>query len=207
MTESSASDGGVLALVRRAKEGDDEAFGMLVDEYQYKIYGYVSRMLHDPDEAEDIAQEVFIRAYENLAGFREASSFQTWLYRIASNLAIDAARARKRHRAETFSLDRPLETNQGEVERQFAAERRGPAGLAESSELQRLVAEALAELSPKLRNVVALYDLEGLSYNEIAQVLGCPVGTVKSRLFNARNQLRERLEEKIDTEDLLTELL
>ncbi len=130
MFESAARAGDVPALVELAKQGDDEAFGILVDEYKGKIYKYVSRMLHDPTEAEDVAQEVFIRAYENLMGFRGAASFQTWLYRIASNLAIDAARARNRRDVGTFSLDRPMATDDGQLERELPTRERGPAGQA-----------------------------------------------------------------------------
>ncbi len=205
MSEAAARAGSIPALVKQAQEGDDDAFGMLVGEYQDKIYNYLSRMLHDPTEAEDVAQEVFIRAYENLAGFRAASSFQTWLYRIASNLAIDAARARNRRSSGTFSLDRPIETDDGELGRELRAPGRGPAGEVESAELQQIVAAGIGQLSPKLRSVITLYDVEGLSYKEIAEILGCPVGTVKSRLFNARNQLREILAASIDIEDLTLE--
>ncbi len=206
MTETSTAQVDISELVHRAKEGDDEAFGMLVEQYQDKIYGYVSRMLHDPEEAEDVAQEVFIRAYQNLAGFREAASFPTWLYRIATNLAIDAARSRKSRWGETVSLDEPAETDAGEISRQLPGDRRGTVSQVESSHLQQIVAEAIAQLSAKLRTVIMLYDIEGLSYEEIAQVLGCPVGTVKSRLFNARSQLRDKLEKKIDVEHWLAEM-
>jgi len=206
MTETGAAQIDISELVHRAKEGDDEAFGMLVEQYQDKIYGYVSRMLHDPEEAEDVAQEVFIRAYQNLAGFREAASFPTWLYRIATNLAIDAARSRKSRWGETVSLDEPIASDEGEIERQLPADQRGSVSQVESAQLQQIVAEAIAELSTKLRTVITLYDIEGLSYEEIAQVLGCPVGTVKSRLFNARSQLRDKLEKKIDVEHWLAEM-
>ena len=207
MTEASTAQADISELVRKAKQGDDEAFGMLVEQYQDKIYGYVLRMLHDPEEAEDVAQEIFIRAYQNLVGFREAASFKTWLYRIATNLTIDAARTRKRRWSDTFSLDEPVATDEGELQRQLPTDRPGPVNRAESSQLQQLVGEAIAQLPSKLRMVITLYDIEGLSYKEIAGVLGCPVGTIKSRLFNARNQLRDELEEKIDAEEWLAELL
>ena len=205
MIRTAARTADISELVRSANRGDDRAFARLVDLYKDRIYSYVARMLHDPTEAEDVAQEAFIRAFENMAGFREASSFQTWLYRIASNLAIDASRARKRRGVADLSLDKPMATDDGEVERELPTEGRGPEDVAESAELQEMVAAGIAQLSPKLRAVMTLYDLAGLSYSEIAKILGCPVGTVKSRLFNARNQLRAILEDKLDVQGLPAE--
>lgn len=190
----------IQSLVRQAQQGDDEAFTALVDEYKDSIYNYVARMLHDQTEAEDIAQEAFVRAYQALPEFQGASSFQTWLYRIASNLAIDAAR--RRVRRSTLSIDEPVSTEEGELSRQLPDEGPGPAEELESSEVQQVVREAIAELSPKLSSVIVLYDLIGLSYKEIGDILGCPLGTVKSRLFNARNQLQGKLLAKLPTEDL-----
>jgi len=183
------------ALVERAREGDQRAFEALVDLYKDKIYTYVSRMLHDPVEAQDIAQDTFLRAYQSLPRFRGASSFQTWLYRIASNLVIDSVRRRSRRQAGAVSLDAPVNTEDGELARQIPDERRGPEQLAESTAVQEQVKQAIARLSPKLRPVLVMYDLQGMSYQEIAQALGCPLGTVKSRLFNARAQLEELLEQ------------
>ncbi|MDI9583434.1 MAG: sigma-70 family RNA polymerase sigma factor [Acidobacteriota bacterium] len=184
------------ALVERAREGDSKAFASLVDLYKDRIYTYVLRMCHDPDEAADIAQDTFLRAFQSLPNFRGASSFQTWLYRIASNLVIDSVRRRQRRDDGNVSLDAPVDTDDGEIGRQLPEERRGPAELAESADVRREVLEAVAQISPKLRPVLVMYDLQGMSYQEIAEILGCPLGTVKSRLFNARNQLRELLEER-----------
>jgi len=184
------------ALVERAKGGDVAAFEALVGIYKDRIYTYVSRMCHNPVEAEDITQDTFIRAYQSLANFRGASSFQTWLYRRASNLVIDSVRRQKRRDSGNVSLDAPVVTDDGELNRQLADERRGPEDLAASSVVREEVQKAIAQVSPKLRPVLVMYDLQGLSYQEISEILGCPLGTVKSRLFNARSQLKQLLEDK-----------
>ena len=185
------------ALVERAKGGDSRAFENLVGLYQDKIYSYVSRMLHDPIEAEDIAQEAFVRAYQSLPSFRGASSFQTWLYRIASNLVIDSVRRQRRRDDGAISLDAPIGTHDGDMPRELPDERRGPEELAESSVIQEEVNGAIERISPKLRPVLVMYDLQGMSYQEIAEVLGCPLGTVKSRVFNSRAQHKEQLEGRL----------
>jgi len=206
------TDGGlpqeaVEDLVERAKAGDRPAFGQLVEVYQDKIYGYVSRMLGDPDEAEDVAQETFVRAYRSLPHFRGAASFHTWLYRIASNLAIDVARRNRRQSTGDFSLDEPLESEEGDYEREIADESGSPEQLTQRREMQELVRQAVAELPEKLRAVVVLYELQGESYEDIAEILGCPLGTVKSRLFNARSQLKDMLEQLVDVGELEVEQL
>ena len=183
-------------LVERARAGDDRAFEALVDAYKDRIFVYVSRMLPDAAEAEDITQETFVRAYQSLRGFRGASSFQTWLYRIASNLVIDSVRRHRRREEGVISLDAPLDTEEGELSRELADLRRGPEEEATGAAVQKEVRAAIAKISPKLRAVLVMYDIQGMSYQEIAQILGCPLGTVKSRLFNARMQLRELLEER-----------
>lgn len=180
-------------LVSRSQLGETIAFDRLVDLYKDRIYNYVARMVHDPIEAEDIAQEAFVKAYRSLPSFRGASTFQTWLYRIASNLTIDSVR-RRRRRENTFSMDAPLDTEEGQMAReQQDMACPGPARDLETAELQRQVHRAIQQLSPKLRSVVVLYQLQGLSYEEIADILGCPLGTVKSRLFNARLELKQKL--------------
>ncbi|MGC9316535.1 MAG: sigma-70 family RNA polymerase sigma factor [Armatimonadota bacterium] len=186
----------VEQLVERAKTGDRRAFGRLVDEYKDKIYNYVARMLNDPYEAEDVTQEAFLRAFRSLPRFRGASSFHTWLYRIASNLAIDVVRRRKRQEP-TFSLDEPLEGDDGEYEREIADETGGPEEASTTRETRVAVRRAIMDLPEKLRDVMILYELQGETYEDIAQILDVPLGTVKSRLFNARNRLKEDLEELV----------
>jgi RNA polymerase sigma-70 factor, ECF subfamily len=189
----------IEGLVRRAQAGDSAAFEQLVDYYKHRIYNYVLRMVGDPDTAEDIAQETFIRAYSSLASFRGASSIQTWLYRIASNLAIDTMRRRK-YRYNSFSLDEPLSTLDSEVSRDIEDDTPGPQRQLQTRQLQQKVTDAIVQLSPKLRTVIILYELQGMSYDEIAEIVGAPLGTIKSRLFNAREQLRELLGDQIDLE-------
>lgn len=191
----------IARLVTAAKAGDQEAFGRLVEAYQDRIYGYLVRMLADPDEAEDVAQEVFLRAYRSLGRFRGASSFHTWLYRIASNLAIDVARRRKRQ-DNSVSLDAPLESGEDEYEREIADDSRAPDQISEQAELQRAVRQAVMDLPEKLRDVVVLYELQGESYEDIADILDVPLGTVKSRLFNARGLLKKRLQRLLETGEL-----
>ena len=196
----------VRDLVYRARHGESAAFEALVKHYQSRIYNHIARMVQDPSEAEDLAQETFVRAYQALSHFRGEASFQTWLYRIASNLAIDASRRRKRRQWQTLSLDEPLDDEESPLARDLAdASARTPGETAESSSLRDQVWSAIAELSEKLRPVVVLYDLQGLSYEEIAGILGCPLGTVKSRLFNARCQLRDKLRQRLP-QDFLADL-
>jgi RNA polymerase sigma-70 factor (ECF subfamily) len=163
------------ALVRRAKAGDREAFGRLMDRFQAPVYRVVRGILSDASDAEDVAQEAFLRAYESLAKFRGESGFFTWLYRIAVN---EALRARKRRSFTALEVVPEVEAPRPET-----PDEDGPSPAA----LERL----LAMLSDEFRAIVVLRDLEGLSYQEIAETLEIPMGTVESRLFRARRELRE----------------
>jgi RNA polymerase sigma-70 factor (ECF subfamily) len=159
-------------------------------------------MLGDREEAEDLAQETFVRAWQALGRFRGGAAFSTWLYRIATNLAIDSLRRRTR-RGVPASLDAPLETDDGEMSRQVSDPARMPEDEVARGELQQAVWESVGELSPKLRPVVVLYDFEQLSYEQIAAALGLPLGTVKSRLFHARQQLRDKLARRLLIEEYI----
>lgn len=178
-------------LVERCKHDDLDAYEVLVERYRNRILNYVARFSGTAD-AEDLTQEVFIRAYLAIRKFRGQSSFQTWLYRIANNVCVDSYRRRSRDRT-AYSLDESKDTGEGEVEREIPDWSANPEGVAQSRELQALVQKTLLTLSEKLRSVIILHDLEGLSYEEIAETLQIPIGTVKSRLFNARLELREKL--------------
>lgn len=176
-------------LVDRAREGDAAAFGVLVDRYYRRIYGVVYRMC-GPDDAEDLTQEIFLKGLGALRSFQfqGTASFRTWLYRIAVNAAINELRRRKRRRqVEGPSLDSPVSTSDGEVERELPDEHAvAPEAAAEQSETQKVVREVLGRIRPQHRLVLTLVDLEGMEYKEAAETLGCPLGTLKSRVARAR---------------------
>jgi RNA polymerase sigma-70 factor, ECF subfamily len=170
-------------LIRRAREGDTQAFGVLVERYQRRVVRVAMAVVHNQDDALELAQETFVRAFENLAKFESRSSLSTWLYRIAANLAIDFRRREGRHTV--------LRGEEGEFELSRLPSERGNS-FAETArgELNRRLHEALKELTPEHRAVILLREVEGLSYDEIGDILQCPRGTVMSRLHYARNRLR-----------------
>lgn len=174
------------ALVERCRRQDGEAFARIVDAYQHRVFGFVRRMVPNPEEAADVAQDVFIRAFQNLARFDGRSSLRTWLFRIAYNLCIDRARKQKRSVEET-SLDW---AGDDDAAMDVADDRWDPQTIIMDDEMQRVVESALASMSDKLRTVLLLHDKEDFAYEEIAQTLSLPIGTVKSRLFLARAHLQ-----------------
>src|SRR5947209_13154365 len=183
-------------LVERVKERDDaSAFDEIVRRHKNRIHSYVCRMTHDAPDAEDLTQEVFIRAYQSIHRFRADAAVDTWLYRIATNLVID--RFRRTQRAPQSWV--PLDEEEDAVGSLPATDRgSNPEATAQLGELRREVQKAIQTLPPKLRGAVVLHDLEGLSYEEVAEALGCPVGTIKSRLFNGRSLLRRKLAHYVD---------
>jgi len=180
-------------LIARAQAQDDTAFDQIVRLYADRIYNYVRRMVGHPQDAEDITQEVFLRAYQGLHQFDGRASFSTWLFRIATNLCIDHKR-RQQRRVQTVPYHRDEEEEE-EGDWEFA-DTSQPSALDQllSKELETVVEQAVERLSPKLKTVLLLYDVEGLSYEQIAETLGIPIGTVKSRLFAAREQVRKQVE-------------
>jgi RNA polymerase sigma-70 factor, ECF subfamily len=173
-------------IIAKAKRGDREAFGFLVERYQRRVIGVALAVVHNSEDALELAQETFVRAYENLNNFESRSSFSTWLYRIAANLAIDRRRREGRH---TF-----VHGEEAEVEINRLPNAAGDSFTEFSrGELKQRLRAALDELTPDHRAVILLREVEGLSYDEISDVLQCPRGTVMSRLHYARNRLREIL--------------
>lgn len=178
-------------LVQQVQQGDKRAFDLLVIKYQRRIMRLLTRMISDPAEVEDVAQETFIKAYRALPQFRGDSNFYTWLYRIAINSARNwqAARGRRpvvahefeNEEGETFSsLDTLTDINT-------------PESMLVSRQVADTVNAAINQLAPELRTAIVLREIEGLSYEEIAQTMDCPIGTVRSRIFRARETIAEQL--------------
>jgi RNA polymerase sigma-70 factor (ECF subfamily) len=172
------------AFLARLRRGEARAFEELVIAHQHRVYGVALRMLGDRAEAEDAAQEAFVRAHRALPEFRGESRLSTWLYAIVARLCLSRLDARRRRLAEPDPS----------VLERLADPAADPAGAAERGEVTAALHQALGELGEERRIVVVLCDLEGLSYEEIARVLEVPVGTVRSRLHRARNDLRDKLE-------------
>jgi RNA polymerase sigma-70 factor (ECF subfamily) len=181
-------------LVRQCVRGDLTAFEPLVVKYQDRIYNLCWRMCGDRQAAEDLTQEAFLKAFESLGTFRGASGFFTWLYRIATNLALSYRRA-ERHQIH-LGADRQWDDMPSQAARLHRAVREAsdqPDVAVERDEVRRIVWQAIQELDDEHRSVVVLRDMEGLDYAEMAEVLGVPAGTIKSRLHRARMAIRERL--------------
>ncbi len=187
-------------LVERAKLGDARAFEMLVLKYQRRIERLIGRMVRDTDLVQDIAQESFIRAYRALPQFRGESAFYTWLYRIAVNSAKKALMDMKRD--PLVSLSRGHGDDEGEEFSRAETELTDgetPEALLASKEIAAAVNAAIEALSEELRQAITLREIEGLSYEEIAEAMNCPIGTVRSRIFRAREAIAERLRPLLDT--------
>lgn len=183
-------------LVQRAQRGDLRAFDLLVLKYQGRIGALVSRYINDPGEVEDVTQEAFIKAYRALDKFRGDSAFYTWLYRIASNAAKNHLVAKGRRPG----ADATIEDAEGFEREDLISESSTPEAVLMSEELARVVTEAMEALPEELRAAVTLREFEGLSYDDIAAVLECPVGTVRSRIFRAREAIDERVREQMSEE-------
>ncbi len=179
-------------LIRRCQRDDLNAFDELVRLYEKKVYNLAYRMSGNHEDASDLSQEAFLRVFQSIKDFRGQSSFSTWLYRVVSNVCLDELR--QRGRRPTISLDEPVPGDKGEVmQRQFADPAPAPDELAERREVREVVQAGIEELSEEYRLVIVLRDIQGLSYQEIAEALDCSLGTVKSRLNRARLALKEKL--------------
>ena len=189
-----------LTLVQRFRQGDIESFSLLVEKYQDRIYNMLLRMCGRPADAEELAQEAFLRAMERIGQFHGRSKFYTWLFRIAANLAI--SHRRRGGRIKFHSLTGPEDgdsSGSDALTSGLAAKRQGgPQAAAVAAETSEYVMEALGELDDEFRLVVVLRDIEEMDYAQVADVMNVPVGTVKSRLHRARALLRDRLRGLLD---------
>jgi RNA polymerase sigma-70 factor (ECF subfamily) len=190
-------DGSDLGLVRRVQRGERGAYDLLVLKYQHKVVKLVMRYLRDPADAEDVAQEAFIKAYRALPQFRGDSAFYTWLYRIAINTAKNALAARDRNPV-SYELDMQNNNDESTDVVSRLRDPETPEGLALTEEIRETVNQAIEALPEDLRTAIVLRELEGLSYEEIAASMDCPVGTVRSRIFRAREAIDRRLREVFD---------
>jgi RNA polymerase sigma-70 factor, ECF subfamily len=182
-------------LVEMVQKGDRAAFNLLVQKYQHRVLKLVMRYVRDPAEAEDIAQEAFIKAYRALPSFRGDSAFYTWLYRIAANTAKNVLSSSRR---KLVDYDMDLQDPEDYAAQVLLKDSDTPEGMLLTEEIRQAVTEAMQQLPDDLREAITLRELEGLSYEEIAEVMGCPIGTVRSRIFRAREAIDKRLRPLLD---------
>ncbi|WP_119153737.1 RNA polymerase sigma factor RpoE [Caldimonas tepidiphila] len=196
-----SADADVL-LIERVKRGDQKAFELLVVKYQRKIERLIGRMVRDQDLVQDIAQETFIRAYRALPQFRGESAFYTWLYRIAVNTAKKALAELRRDPlvSESALALAGDEDETSRVENELS-DGETPEAVLASKEIAATVNAAIEALSEDLRQAITLREIEGLSYEEISDVMNCPIGTVRSRIFRAREAIAQRLRPLLDTRE------
>ncbi len=180
------------AIVERASRGDVAAFEALVKAYETKLYNVAFRMVSDSEDAMDIVQEVFLKAYQALPNFRGDSKFSTWIYRICMNASLDHLRRHKK--AQVYSLDAPVEFSDSEAQRQVEDSAESTEEIVEARFLGEKMLHVLNDLEPHYRAVLILCDVQGYSYQEIAEILDMSLGTVKSRIHRARNILRKLMD-------------
>ena len=176
-------------IIRRVRAGDTDAFGLLVDEYQKNVYNLALRMTGSPEDAQDMSQEAFIKAYNSLSSFRGDSKFSVWLYRIVSNVCLDFLRSRSKN--QPMSLN--VELDDGETELDIPDLRSLPEDELERALTRQAVRDGLDALPTDQRQILLLREIEGFSYEEICRILDLEEGTVKSRIFRARKNLCARL--------------
>lgn len=188
-----------LLLVERVRSGDKRAFELLVEKYRRKVGRLLSRMVRDPDEVDDISQETFIKAYRALPQFRGDAAFYTWLYRIAVNTAKNYLATRKRGMPTVSEVIG--EDEDGGDERIVATDINTPDAELLSKQIAYAVNEAVEALPEELRTAITLREIEGMSYEDIANFMGCPIGTVRSRIFRAREAIAVKLRPILGTSE------
>jgi len=184
-------------LVERVQHGDKHAFDLLVTKYQRKLGRLISRFVRDPGDAQDVTQDAFIKAYRALPGFRGESAFYTWLYRIGINTAKNHLLSNKRRPPTSTYFD--AEDSESFEEASLLQEISTPENELMSKQVVEVVQASLQQLPEDLRSALTLREIEGLSYEEIASVMNCPVGTVRSRIFRAREAVAENLRPLLET--------
>ncbi len=178
-------------LIDRSKEGDRSAFDALVEKYQERAYKYAFRLTRNQEMAGDVVSDAFVRVYSALKNFRGQSAFGTWLYRIITNCYFD--RKKRDKESQNTSLDDTVSVKSGDIQRQYEDDTPGPDYMAERTEREKLLNDALDQMQEAQKSILVMYHVEALSYEEIAEALDMPIGTVKSRLNRARVALRDNL--------------
>jgi RNA polymerase sigma-70 factor (ECF subfamily) len=196
MNGDTVADVSDLTLVERAQRGERGAFDLLVRKYQHKVLKLVGRFISNQAEAEDVAQDAFIKAYRALGSFRGDSAFYTWIYRIAINTAKNALVSNKRRPIDYLDLQDPEQYERQARLKELAT----PERLLLTDEIRHTVQQAMRDLPADLRTAIMLRELDGLSYEEIAEAMECPVGTVRSRIFRAREAIDGKLKPLLETE-------
>jgi len=184
------------SLIEQSKAGDIDSFEQLIAAHQKKAFNIAYRILGNLEDANDVTQEALIKAYRGIINFNGKSSFSTWLYTIVNNACIDFIR--KNRKTNVTYLDREYETEEGSYKVQVYSNEESPEELFEKKEVQKLVHESINRLSYEHRRIIVLRDIQQFSYQEIAQILNCSEGTVKSRINRARSNLKMLIKEKLD---------
>ncbi|MBM3374748.1 MAG: RNA polymerase sigma factor RpoE [Betaproteobacteria bacterium] len=188
-------------LVRRVQDGDQAAFNLLVLKYQRKVLRLVSRIVRDPSEVEDVVQEAFVKAYRALPKFRGESAFYTWLYRIAVNTAKNHLVSLGKQPIPMTDLTPDADDTESFEARSVVTDNQTPESLLLSRQIAETVNQSIESLPAELRTAITLREIEGLSYEEIAEAMNCPIGTVRSRIFRAREFISAALRPLLDTPD------
>jgi RNA polymerase sigma-70 factor (ECF subfamily) len=188
-----------LQLVQRAQKGEKRAFELLVIKYQRKLERLLMRVLRDSDEVADVAQETFIKAYRALGSFRAESAFYTWLYRIGVNTAKNYMVSQGRRAPTSTGID--AEEAESFEHAESLHDLNTPESALATKQIARTVNDAIEALPEELRTAITLREIEGLAYEEIAQLMDCPIGTVRSRIFRARESVAERLRPQLGTSE------
>ncbi|HLR25788.1 MAG TPA: sigma-70 family RNA polymerase sigma factor [Fodinibius sp.] len=189
-SESSLEDD---VLVRKAIGGNERSYRKLVEKYQRPLYFHIRKMISDQEQVEDLVQETFVKAFDNLSNYSTNYAFSTWIYRIATNHTIDYLRKKK---LQTLSIDKPIKTKGGEMQMQLPDESAQADRNIIQKQRRQMVRSAIEELPEKYRKVIQLRHMEEKSYQEIAEVLNKPLGTVKAHIFRAREMLYKSLKDK-----------
>jgi len=183
-----------VELVKRAKAGDLKAYDALIRSYKNSVYNIVYRMVHNRQEAEDLTQDAFIKAFNSLKSFNEEYAFSTWLYKIATNNCIDFFRKRK---LKTYSMDQNIHYKDEEIRQEYAVSEKNAVESLIENEKVKIIRGAIKKLPEKYRIVIEMRHHEEKSYDEIAEALGLPLGTVKARIFRAREMLKGLLKNQL----------